>query len=131
MNKLSLSVISMLAIMALMAPSMAQSKAQDIAQQQLLVDRFEAQPMQLLDVRSSEEYQQGHIKGAINISFDVISEHAAKLDKEQPIVVYCRSGRRAGIAIETLQQLGFTKLYHLEGDMMGWTEKDLPVITQP
>ncbi|MEO2281782.1 rhodanese-like domain-containing protein [Pseudoalteromonas pernae] len=131
MNKLSLSVVSMLAIMALMAPSMAQSKAQDIAQQQLLVDRFEAQPMQLLDVRSSEEYQQGHIKGAINISFDVISEHAAKLDKEQPIVVYCRSGRRAGIAIETLQQLGFTKLYHLEGDMMGWTEKDLPVITQP
>ncbi len=131
MNKLSLSVVSMLAIMALMAPSMAQSKAQDIAQQQLLVDRFEAQPMQLLDVRSSEEYQQGHIKGAINVSFDVISEHAAKLDKEQPIVVYCRSGRRAGIAIETLQQLGFTKLYHLEGDMMGWTEKDLPVITQP
>ncbi len=131
MNKLTLGVITMLTLLVLTTPSAAQSKPQDIAQQQLLVDRFEAQPMQLLDVRSSEEYQQGHIKGAINISFDVISEHAAKLDKEQPIVVYCRSGRRAGIAIETLQQLGFTKLYHLEGDMMGWTEKDLPVITQP
>ncbi|WP_462157516.1 rhodanese-like domain-containing protein [Pseudoalteromonas sp. GB56] len=131
MNKLTLGVITMLTLLVLATPSAAQSKPQDIAQQQLLVDRFEAQPMQLLDVRSSEEYQQGHIKGAINISFDVISEHAAKLDKDQPIVVYCRSGRRAGIAIETLQQLGFTKLYHLEGDMMGWTEKDLPVITQP
>ena len=131
MIKMTLGALCTVLALAISNPVIAQSKAQDIDQQQLLVDRFEAQPMQLLDVRSNEEYQQGHIKGAVNISFDVISEHTAQLDKERPIVVYCRSGRRAGIAIETLQQLGFTKLYHLDGDMIGWSEKDLPVITQP
>lgn len=111
--------------------SMAQGEATDIAAQQLLVDRFNAEPMQLLDVRTSEEYQQGHIKGAVNISHNVLAEHAAELDKERPIVVYCRSGRRAAMAISTLQELGFKQVYHLEGDWLGWQENKLPEITQP
>ncbi|MFY8273016.1 rhodanese-like domain-containing protein [Pseudoalteromonas sp. SSDWG2] len=131
MRNVTIAAFCALASIAFTTPSWAQDKAQDISQQQLMVDRFAAQPMQLLDVRSSDEYQQGHIKGAMNISFDVLADHLEQLDKDRPIVVYCRSGRRAGKAIDTLLQNGFTQVYHLEGDMNGWQEQKLPQISQP
>ncbi|WP_105190619.1 rhodanese-like domain-containing protein [Pseudoalteromonas sp. T1lg48] len=130
MKTTSAAVVAAIALFC--APmSMAQAETTDIAAQQLLVDRFNAEPMQLLDVRTSEEYQQGHIKGAINISHTVLADHLGELDKERPIVVYCRSGRRAAMAIDILQEQGFKQVYHLEGDWLGWQKQQLPEITQP
>ena len=65
-----------------------------------------------IDVRSAGEYAQGHIDGAVNIPHTEIAEQitALKLDKDTKIALYCGSGRRAGIALETLQQLGYTRL---------------------
>ena len=70
-----------------------------------------------LDVRSAEEFAAGHLPGAINIPHtEVVQGIAAlKLDKSRNIALYCGSGRRAGIAIEALQQQGYTNLTNQGG----------------
>ncbi|MDH4234717.1 MAG: rhodanese-like domain-containing protein, partial [Gallionella sp.] len=84
----------------------------------------------ILDVRSPQEYAEGHIPGAVNISFDQLSSRLAEIGsyKDKDVVLYCKSGRRAGIAANTLQAAGFSKLLHLDGDMNAWLSKgDLPI----
>lgn len=65
-----------------------------------------------LDVRTTEEYATGHIEGAINIPHNEIAQRIAELDldKATPIVLYCKSGRRAGIALETLTNMGYSQV---------------------
>jgi rhodanese-related sulfurtransferase len=82
----------------------------------------------ILDVRTPEEFAQGHVPGAINIAHDKLANRIAELldDKNKDIVVYCRSGKRAATAAETLRANGFDKLLHLEGDMQKWTAEKRP-----
>lgn len=60
----------------------------------------------IVDVRTKEEYDEGHVKGSINIPYDEIDE-STTLDKTKTIIVYCRSGRRSAIAYDTLKAFGF------------------------
>lgn len=86
--------------------------------------------VQLLDVRTPDEYAVGHIDGAININVqsDDFSEIAAKsLSKDSTILVYCRSGRRSMAAAEILAKLGY-KMLNLKGGIIEWEENDFPVI---
>ena len=71
----------------------------------------------ILDTRTREEYDQGHIPGAIQISHDEITEKAEEVltDKDQLILVYCRSGRRSKIAAEALVELGYTNIKEFGG----------------
>ena len=71
----------------------------------------------ILDVRTREEYDQGHIPGAIQISHEEIAEKAEDVltDKDQLILVYCRSGRRSKIAAEILVDLGYTNIKEFGG----------------
>ncbi|MBQ2281741.1 MAG: rhodanese-like domain-containing protein [Kiritimatiellae bacterium] len=71
----------------------------------------------LIDVRSEEEFAAGHIDGAINIPYDVIDEKIEEIssDKTKPLYLYCRSGRRVGLAIDALQPMGYTNLHNLGG----------------
>lgn len=107
------------------------SETVQISQQELIATLSEnnAQVV-LLDVRSAKEYNEGHIDGAINISYDNIADNLSKLEKykNSTVVVYCRSGRRAGIAEELLSKNGFKNLRHLTGDMNGWLEAKRPVV---
>ena len=75
----------------------------------------------ILDVRTQEEYDQGHIPGAIVISHEEIAEKAEKVltDKNQMILVYCRSGRRSKIAAEALVELGYTNIKEF-GGIIDW-----------
>ena len=70
-----------------------------------------------IDVRSAEEYAAGHVPQAINIPHDEIGERIAALDLayDQPFLLYCRSGRRSGLARETLSSMGFTELTNVGG----------------
>jgi rhodanese-related sulfurtransferase len=99
---------------------------------QALAARLESADPQLLvlDVRSTAEFDEGHIPGAINIPYDSIGERIAELGPagERDVVVYCRSGRRATIALETLKGAGFSRLFHLEGDYLRWSEEDRSVV---
>jgi len=75
----------------------------------------------ILDVRTQEEYNQGHISGAIVISHEEIAEKAEEVltDKDQLILVYCRSGRRSKIAAEALVELGYTNIKEF-GGIIDW-----------
>ena len=75
----------------------------------------------ILDVRTQEEYDQGHIPGAIVISREEIVEKAEEVltDKDQLILVYCRSGRRSKIAAEALVELGYTNIKEF-GGIIDW-----------
>ena len=75
----------------------------------------------ILDVRTQEEYDQGHIPGAIVISHEEIAEKAEEVltDKDQLILVYCRSGRRSKIAAEALVELGYTNIKEF-GGIIDW-----------
>lgn len=71
----------------------------------------------VIDVRTPEEYAQGHLVGAVNIDVEAsdFSQKVSQLDKSVTYVVYCHSGRRAGIAIDEMQKLGFTDLNNAGG----------------
>lgn len=75
----------------------------------------------LLDVRSQEEFDEGHIEGAIVIPDTEITDRAeAELtDKEATILVYCRSGRRSKLAAQALADLGYTSIYEF-GGIIDW-----------
>ena len=83
----------------------------------------------VLDVRSPEEYAAGHVPGAVNIPYDQVASRLAEVPKDKDVVLYCKSGRRAGIAAEALADQGYTRLQHLEGDIVAWVEKGRPVET--
>lgn len=83
----------------------------------------------VLDVRSPEEYASGHVPGAVNIPYDQIAARMAEVPKDKDVVLYCKSGRRAGIAAEVLAGQGYTRLQHLEGDIVAWVDKGRPVET--
>ena len=75
----------------------------------------------ILDTRAQEEYDEGHIPGAILIPHDEILQKAESLltDKDQLILVYCRSGRRSKLAAEDLQRLGYTNIKEF-GGIIDW-----------
>ena len=75
----------------------------------------------ILDVRTQEEYDQGHIPGATQISHEEIKEKAEGVltDKDQLILVYCRSGRRSKLAAEALVELGYTNIKEF-GGIIDW-----------
>ena len=78
----------------------------------------------LLDVRTQSEYESGHILNAINISHEQILESPELLTeyKDNQIVVFCRSGVRAGKVIQLLESLGFDDIIDIDGDMLAWSE---------
>ena len=75
----------------------------------------------ILDVREQDEYDAGHISGAILIPFTQIEAKANEMlpDKDQLILVYCRSGRRSKIAAEALAELGYTNIKEF-GGILDW-----------
>lgn len=81
----------------------------------------------ILDVRTQEEYSEGHIPGAINIEYRELPSRIDEINAftNKKIVVYCERGVRANIAEETLNKAGFTEVLRLEGDMSGWRERGL------
>ena len=82
----------------------------------------------VLDVRTPEEFAQGHLKGAKNIDIrqpDFYSR-VDKLDKNQTYLVYCRTNHRSGVAVEYMSQHGFQKLYQMMDGFPGWAGNNLP-----
>jgi len=68
----------------------------------------------VVDVRTAEEFASGHVPGAINIPYDQIARRASEIGPPSTqVVLYCRTGRRSGIAVEALQKAGYEKLYDL------------------
>lgn len=83
---------------------------------------LELEEVQLIDVRTPEEFSEGFIKDAQNIDFysDTFEEDILKLDKTKLVILYCKSGRRSAACSEKLIEAGFVKVYDLEGGITQW-----------
>ena len=84
----------------------------------------------VLDVRTPEEFKEGHIEGAVNINLNskVFKHEIGRLDRQKTYLVYCRTGRRSKEAVRIMQDLGFTNLLLFEGDIVGWKAEKLPLV---
>ena len=78
----------------------------------------------LVDVRRDDEYINGHIENSINIDYmsDEFVKNTERLDKNMPIILYCRSGRRSYLSAIILSENGFKEVYNLEGGILSWIE---------
>lgn len=99
-----------------------------VAQTQLSTNDFQnklnaTKQGQLLDVRTPEEFSQGHLEKAENIDYKnaAFKEQVEKLDKNKPVFVYCLSGGRSSAAAKVLHEKGFTHVYEMQGGFMKWT----------
>lgn len=86
----------------------------------------------VLDVRTPDEFKAGHLPRAINIDWygDDFGKQVAVIDTSRTIVVYCRSGKRAGNAIMKMQDMGFQHLTNFKGGIQEWIKTD-SVVTTP
>jgi rhodanese-related sulfurtransferase len=83
----------------------------------------------VVDVRSPQEYAQGHLYGAINIPLSDLPLRIGGLEKNRPILVYCRTGHRSAQASSILVNAGFTQIYNLEGGITAWINAGYPTVT--
>jgi rhodanese-related sulfurtransferase len=83
----------------------------------------------VLDVRSSKEFQAGHVPGARHIPHTELPQRLTELVgyQQKTVVVYCESGVRAKKAFRVLQTAGFVNVRHLQGDMAAWRDQGLPL----
>jgi rhodanese-related sulfurtransferase len=95
------------------------------------VSRDEAQKLidegaQLIDVRADHEWEAGHIEGAVHLPLAELSERTADIDRERPVVLYCRGGNRSTMAAVALAEAGYDAAKLSEG-IVGWDEAGLPL----
>jgi len=113
---------------ALAAPGLQVEQVEDIAADEMQQRIEEGTAPIILDVRRADEFAAGHLPGAVNISHDELGDRLDELGIElgEELVVYCRSGRRAGIAEKILGEAGFTNLRDLEGHWLEWKAAGRP-----
>jgi len=81
---------------------------------------------QLIDVRADHEWEAGRIAGAEHVPLPQLPQRIGELDKDQPVVVYCRGGNRSSMATAALADAGFDAVKLSEG-IVGWNEEELPL----
>lgn len=93
---------------------------------------LELEDVQLVDVRTPEEYEEGFIANAQNIDYfsPTFDEDLKNLDKNKPVVLYCKSGGRSAKCAEKMVEAGFVKIYDLEGGISQWKHKGFEIKTK-
>ena len=109
--------------------SVAQDKTKVVSPKEML-KYIDSTSVQIIDIRTPAEFQEGHVKNAKNIDFlsSSFSKEISGLDKDKPVYIYCRSGNRSGKSVKGFLNAGFTEIYHLEVGIVGWESEGLPVV---
>ena len=124
MNKL---VQILLVLFACISFQVTMADAKDLTHEAFAELRSKNPESILLDVRTTKEYADGFIKGAINTPHTDTKKILASVSKDDTIILYCRSGRRVGIVAEMLSKKGYQNIYHLDGDIKEWIAKGKPL----
>ncbi|HEX7706438.1 MAG TPA: rhodanese-like domain-containing protein [Thermoanaerobaculia bacterium] len=82
----------------------------------------------VVDVREPDEFEKGHIAGAILAPLGNVEQNLSGVPKDREIILVCRSGRRSGIAAERLTARGYTDLTNMQGGMLAWEKREYPVM---
>lgn len=118
----ALIAVAVIAVGVLMFSPSGSSGAQveNVSSDQL-IKLAAAGDVRVIDVRTPGEYEAGHIPGALNLPVDQLEGSIASFDPSEPVAVYCATGSRSAVAVETLTQSGFQKIYHFNEGMVAWT----------
>ena len=84
----------------------------------------------ILDVRSKEEFDSGHIEGAYLLPVSELENRLAELPQDKPIIVYCRSGSRSTSAANILLEKGFKEIFNMTGGITEWQSKGFPTVVE-
>ncbi len=84
----------------------------------------------IIDVRTPEEYGEGHIENAVNIDYNSESfkDQVGELNRDKIYLVYCKSGKRSAVAVDIMKELEFMEINHLVVGIIGWTDGGFPVV---
>ncbi|MEC9055027.1 MAG: rhodanese-like domain-containing protein [Verrucomicrobiota bacterium] len=84
----------------------------------------------IIDIRTSDEFREGHLKGARQIDFleEGFAEKVRKLDRSRSYLIHCRSGGRSSRSLALWKKMKFKKVYHLDGGILAWEKAGLPVV---
>jgi rhodanese-related sulfurtransferase len=81
---------------------------------------------QLVDVREADEHAVGRIEGSLHIELSSLAGEAARIDRDRPVVFYCRSGSRSELATQAFRAAGFSA-HNLDGGLLAWARDGLPL----
>ena len=95
----------------------------------LIQDNQDNPDFVILDVRTPEEFADGHIENAINLDyyFETFRDELNKLDKNKKYLIYCRSGNRSGKALNIMEEVNFREVYNMVGGIIEWGAEGLPI----
>lgn len=122
-------LLFVLALMLLMAGAIQAQTLKEVDSKKVYNMLQKDESLVVLDVRSPEEFNDGHVEGAINIDIrraDAFSR-INKLDRNATYVVYCRTGNRSKVAVDHMMRSGFNIIYHMTDGIIGWNANKLPI----
>lgn len=115
------------AIALLCSAAVASDLAPSISPGELHAQQQKGNALQVVDVRTPEEYATGHVPGAVNIPHTDLADRLSEVEPQNGVVLYCMVGPRARIGEKILQKAGVSKIFHLEGGLAAWRQSGLPV----
>lgn len=88
--------------------------------------------VQIVDVRTPKEFEEGHIEKAININYysKNFKDSIMLLNSKKPVYIYCRSGKRSAKSVSKFRAVGFDSIYELEGGMLNWRSEGLKAVVK-
>jgi len=110
----------------------AETPAEGVINKDLSVEEFnvlmDSKQGVIIDVRTADEYQEGHLEGAVNIDYygEDFGQKLDRLNKEDVYFVYCGSGGRSSSTLELMVEKRFKEVYNMEGGFNDWSSKGLP-----
>ncbi len=123
-------------ILGAVAPVLAGPGVQDVtvAQAQKLIQKNTGKAeFVVLDVRTPQEFAEGHLAGAVNVNLLApdFEPRIAAFSRGKTYLVYCRTGGRSTRAVQIMRRLGFTSIYHMSQGITGWMQGGLPLTPSP
>jgi rhodanese-related sulfurtransferase len=111
----------------------AMGRISEIAVEEVQKKLRDGETVLLVDVREGEEFQRGHVPGAMLVPRGVLEGVAPRVlpDRDAEIVAYCGSGQRSALAADTLQQMGYTRVRSMAGGFRDWQQSGAPVNRSP
>jgi rhodanese-related sulfurtransferase len=91
-----------------------------------VAELHEAGEIELIDIREPYEREAGHVAGSRHIALVEMSKEAESLDRDRPLVLYCRMGSRSSMALQAFKASGFDA-HQMEGGLLAWADKGLPL----
>ena len=128
MKNLSLVLVFVIAIISLGCKNEVDGEIKLVSTEEMQ-SILKMDEVQLVDVRTPEEFSEGYIEDAQNIDFKspTFEQDILKLDKDKPVMLYCHSGRRSAACAQKLKDAGFKKIYDLEGGISQWKHEGLVI----